>query len=171
MKAQALNRKQFIHGKLSNEQAIRPPWSVDESVFTQACTRCYKCAESCHSQLIVKGTGGFPEMSFLRHGCDYCEACVRACPENVLIKNEIAEKPAWQQCAVIDESCFSTRGTVCRACGEVCESQAIKFKPAVGGVSTINLNPASCDGCGECVHVCPAHAIKIQKIKVEMLHE
>ena len=167
MKAPLLHRKNFVRGQFKGEQAIRPPWSVEQSQFTQSCTRCYKCAEVCPSHLIVKGSGGFPEMSFLRHGCDYCEACVKACPEDALKLTSSTNEPPWKQTALVSELCFSHRGIVCRACGEVCESRAIEFKLAVGGVSQINLNAAACDGCGECVHVCPAHAITIQKTNTE----
>lgn len=167
MKTQLLDRNHFVRGQFKGEQAIRPPWSIEESQFTESCTRCYKCAESCPSHLIVKGSGGFPEMSFVRHGCDYCEACVKACPEDALKITALKSEPAWQQRAVISDECFSRRATVCRSCGEVCESRAIEFKLAVGGVSLVNLNAAACDGCGECVHVCPAHAITIQKSNSE----
>ena len=181
LKAQLLNRKDFVRAQFKGELPIRPPWSIEESRFTEMCTRCYVCAESCPSQLIVKGRGGFPEMSFTRHGCDYCEACVKSCPENALTLHQQAtliteQQPenklsAWQQTAVISEKCFSTQGIVCRACGEICESRAIEFKLAVGGISLINLNIAACDGCGECVHVCPAHAIKINKLNTETIME
>lgn len=169
MKTQLLNRKDFVRAQFKGELPIRPPWSIEESRFTEVCTRCFVCAESCPSQLIVKGRGGFPEMSFTRNGCDYCEACVKSCPENALILGAQSENKssAWQQIAVISDKCFSAQGIVCRACGEICESRAIEFKLAVGGISLINLNMSACDGCGECVHVCPAHAIEIKKTNIE----
>ncbi|RDH81112.1 MAG: ferredoxin-type protein NapF [endosymbiont of Galathealinum brachiosum] len=167
LKTQAINRKQFLQGKLKGEQAIRPPWSIGEAHFTETCTRCFKCAEACPSQLIVKGSSGFPEMSFLRQGCDYCEACVQSCPENALLLTQDNQQSPWQQHIVINEQCFASRGIVCRSCGEVCEADAIEFKLLVGGNSQININESVCDGCGECVHVCPAHAIEVQKINLE----
>lgn len=163
MKAQAINRKQFMEGKFKGELALRPPWSIEESSFTDACTRCYKCAEACPSNLIIKGSSGFPEMCFLQQGCDYCEACVQACPESVLSLSYPNQKNPWQQYAVINEQCFASKGIVCRSCGEICEVFAIEFKLAVGGSSQLNINTAACNGCGECVHVCPAQAIKIRK--------
>lgn len=170
-----IKRNQFIRGQSIGESAIRPPWSIEETDFTESCTRCFQCAEACPLNLIVKGSGGFPEMTFLRQGCDYCEACVRACPEKTLSFTDENEQSPWQQYADINDQCFAGRGIVCRSCGEVCESRAIEFKITVGGNSQVNLNTASCDGCGECVHVCPAHAIKIQKINfekpVETVHE
>ena len=176
MKSQVYNRKQLLRGQFNAEHIIRPPWSIEEPDFVDTCTRCYQCAEACPSHLIIKGMGGFPEMTFRRQGCDYCEACVRACPENALIQTPENQQSAWSQQAIINDECFASRGIVCRSCGEVCESRAIEFKLVVGGNSQINLNTAVCDGCGECVHVCPAHAIKIMKSEIvknqmETIHE
>lgn len=170
MKSQAISRKQFIRGQYPGESVIRPPWSADESQFIESCTRCYKCAEACPLNLIVKATGGFPETTFLRQGCDYCEACVRACPEDSLNINNNIDQIPWSQHAVISEQCFVHRGVICRSCGEVCEPRAIEFRPVPGG-SEIKINAAACNGCGECVHVCPAQAIEIQKLNPQDLTE
>ncbi len=164
MKTQAINRKQFLQGQFKGESPIRPPWSIEESFFSNACTRCFKCAESCPSNLIVKGAGGFPEMSFLRQGCDFCEACVQACPESAMALTQHNQVFPWPQRAAINDQCFSAKGIVCRSCGEVCEVSAIEFKLMVGGLSEVNISTEMCNGCGECIHVCPAQAIKIQKI-------
>ena len=167
MKAQLISRKQFLQGNIRGELAIRPPWAIEESHFIEECTRCFQCAEACPSHLIVKGAGGFPVMSFIRQGCDYCEACVKVCPESALFQTKNNHSSPWYQLAVINEQCFANSGIVCRSCGEVCESRAIEFKLAVGGNSQVDINAATCDGCGECVHVCPAQAIKIQKVNLE----
>ena len=167
MKTQIYNRTNFLRGKFNSELPIRPPWSINELEFTNECTRCYKCAESCPSNLIVKGAGGYPEITFLRKGCDYCQACVQSCPEDALNLDELNKTLPWKQYALINEDCFSKRGIVCRSCGEVCESRAIEFKLVVGGNSQLLLDTSVCDGCGECVHVCPAQAIKIQKINID----
>lgn len=159
METRTINRKQFIRGQFG-QLTIRPPWSIDEVFFAEICSQCFDCARACPSHLIVKGVGGYPEMSFLRQGCDFCEACVSACPEKSL---SLEIDPCWQQVADISNNCFASRGIICRSCGEVCETEAIKFKLTVAGVSQININTTVCNGCGECVHVCPAHAIKIQK--------
>ncbi len=168
MSTPALSRHQLIRGNTS-ATVVRPPWAVDEDSFIEDCTRCFSCAKACPSHLIVKGMGGYPELSFTRHGCDFCEACVRACPESVLHIEEGAINIPWQQQAVISDACFSRRGIICRSCGEICESRAIRFKPSLGGRSQIEIEAASCTGCGECVHVCPAHAIEIEKISLNPL--
>ena len=163
MKAHTINRHQLLCGQFDEQSVIRPPWSVNELSFTENCTRCFECASVCHSHIIIKGSGGFPEISFNRQGCDFCEACVRACPEDVLTIDPLNQQEAWQQTAEINKQCFSMRGIVCRSCGEICESRAIQFRPGIAGRSQVILNAAACNGCGECVHVCPAGAIKISK--------
>ncbi|MCW8934427.1 MAG: ferredoxin-type protein NapF [Gammaproteobacteria bacterium] len=163
MKTQGLNRKQFLQGQFKGELALRPPWSKEEATFIDTCTRCFKCAESCTSNLIVKGSGGFPEMSFLRQGCDYCEACVQSCPESALSLTHENHFYPWSQKAFINQQCFAAQGITCRSCGEVCETDAIEIEIKLGGVSELRINAAACNGCGECLHVCPAHAIEIQK--------
>jgi len=102
-------------------------------------------------------------MTFLRQGCDYCEACVRACPESALLITQENQVLPWAQQSVINDQCFAQKGIVCRSCGEVCEVSAIEFKLVIGGSSQVNINSAVCNGCGECVHVCPAQAIKVLK--------
>ena len=170
MSTQAVSRRLFLHGDFNTSGKIRPPWSIDEKAFIDRCTRCFECASACPSHLIIKGDGGFPEISFKRHGCDFCEACVRACSPGALVKSDEQEF-AWLQVASITDQCFSKRGVVCRSCGEICETRAIRFIPGVGGLQTVELNTEQCNGCGECVHVCPAHAIEITKHPVGDLHE
>ena len=75
------------------------------------------------------------------------------------------EQP-WHIAATIKSTCVSQRGVVCRACGEVCEMRAIHFKMAVGGSAMIELNTSDCNGCGECVSLCPVGAIEIKPLKV-----
>ena len=171
MSTHAISRTHFIRGKYQGSSAVRPPWAIDEVSFIDACSQCYECAKACPSHLIVKGVGGFPEMSFSRHGCDYCEACVRACPEEVLEITPQNQQHPWQQIASVSDGCFAKRGVVCRSCGEICEARAIQIKPQLAGRSQIIIDATACNGCGECVHVCPAHAIEIQKNPVGEIHE
>lgn len=160
MKVSNLNRKQFLHGRFANTRLIRPPWSIDEPLFTDACSRCFECARVCPSQLIIKGEAGYPEMSFIRQGCDYCQACVKACSELAL---NIKQPVPWHQSVEINDQCFAARAIECRSCADTCEHQALEFKLLRAGQSQVKVNSAACNGCGECVHVCPAHAIKIVK--------
>ena len=160
-----MNRLQFLRGNYKRELPLRPPWSQDEDVFVELCDRCDKCIQACHSKVIHRGSGGFPEMNFSNAGCDFCEACARSCPTQAIQFMTSNQDMAWTYKATINNSCFSERGIVCRSCGEVCEMRAIRFKLVVGGLAHIEFNTSDCNGCGECVSICPANAIEIQHVE------
>lgn len=103
-------------------------------------------------------------MDFSTTGCDFCQACVQICPTSALQLNQSNHDSPWDLQAQFNNRCLSERGVVCRACGDVCEMQAIKFKLAVGGVTLIEMNSSDCNGCGECVSVCPVQAIEMKHL-------
>lgn len=162
-----MNRLQFLRGKYKGESAVRPPWSIVENEFVDTCDRCDACIKACHLKIIQRGSAGFPEMNFARGGCDFCMACVQNCPTHAIqLTNENRDDP-WQIVAQVNGKCLSQRGVICRACGEVCEMRAIRFKLAVGGSAMIELNTSACNGCGECVSKCPVAAIEMKPLDVQ----
>lgn len=60
--------------------------------------------------------------------------------------------------ANIGAACVEPHGVVCRRCGEACDAEAIRFRPARGG-ATVLLDVTKCSGCGDCAPVCPVGAI------------
>jgi ferredoxin-type protein NapF len=159
------NRMQFLRGDFSAEGAFRPPWAIMEQAFTDTCDRCDACIKACPPKLLQRGNAGFPEISFQRNGCDFCEACARSCPTQALhITTENHYQP-WQLVAKFKRNCLSENGVVCRSCGDVCEGRAIKFKMIVGGSALVQMDASLCNGCGECVSVCPVQAIEMKHIK------
>jgi len=63
---------------------------------------------------------------------------------------------------IIGPACLALNGVVCRVCAEHCESHAIRFRLAPGGVAVPLLRAERCDGCGACVKACPVSAIALQ---------
>ena len=162
-------RRQFLRGgfltSLQSQQikqqgfrGIRPPWSVDENDFITACTRCGDCIQVCETQILIKGSGEFPEVSFAQGECTFCHKCVESCRQPVFRPTD--ELP-WLHKVEISDTCLIKQKVECRSCGDSCEMRAIRFKPALGGIAQITLNEADCNGCGACISSCPVSAIKI----------
>jgi len=155
---------QFLRGRFNGQSPIRPPWAAAESLFTDLCDRCDACIKACHTKIIRRGDGGFPEVNFSRSGCDFCRACVQACPTGAIVKE--AADP-WSIQASFKSTCLAERGITCRSCGDVCEHRAIRFRLRVGGSAAIEFNASACSGCGECVSLCPVQAIEMQQIEMK----
>ncbi len=154
------SKRNLLFGRPANQQPLRPPWALEEARFVRLCDRCGDCARECPQGIIRIGDGGYPEIDFQSSGCDYCEACVAVCTPEAL---KMDGRAPWQQVAQIDDRCFSERGVICRSCGEVCETEAIRFTQVVGGIAHVRMETAACTGCGECVSICPAGAITINR--------
>ena len=149
-----ITRKALLRGFWREERkVIRPPWAAS-SVFTDLCSPCNKCISSCHTNIIVKGAAGFPEIDFKRGACDFCKACLRSCPTQALNQDE--EKP-WNLSAEINGNCIS----FCRICEDHCQERAIRMRPELGGKLTPVISAEKCNGCGACVAPCPAHIVTL----------
>jgi ferredoxin-type protein NapF len=64
--------------------------------------------------------------------------------------------------ARVSARCLALRGIVCRSCTEHCEPRAIRFRLLPAGSSEPLIAGERCDGCGECVRVCPAQALALR---------
>lgn len=160
-----ISRIQLLRGGWKDfSTPIRPPWAVDEELFTERCQRCDDCMKACDDEIISVGAGGFPQLDFSQAGCDFCGDCVKACTHNALLFPSDLTQPPWVVKAEILSNCLSLHGTVCRSCGEVCDERAIRFKLQVGGRAEPQLDPQACNGCGECYAVCPIKSIRLQPI-------
>lgn len=65
------------------------------------------------------------------------------------------------------QDCLAQRNVVCRSCAEVCEVGAIRFSPRVGAAALPALQDSTCTGCGECLPICPTHAISLVNYSTE----
>ena len=136
---------------------FRPPWALEEALFTSLCSRCDQCLAACPTGLLVKGSGGFPEADFQQGHCTFCGDCRTACQTVALQKSP--DISPWPIVARIGDECLARQKVVCRTCGERCEAGAIAFGPQLGGVPLPRLDTERCTGCGECVADCPTRAI------------
>lgn len=133
--------------------------------------------------------------SLFAASCTRCDACVRACPENVLARGadglprfEPAHgectfcgdcvracdsgalaadlSPPWELRAAVGAGCLPAHGVVCASCREVCPESAIRVPP--GGRGAAVVDDARCSGCGACVGICPAAAITLARAPLEV---
>lgn len=154
-----VSRRSFLRGQIRGRaNAIHPPWSTID--FIEQCQRCDDCVVACQEHILVRGDGGFPVVDFALGECTFCRACVNACHHDAL--DPLQQKP-WSYVAAINEHCLSSNGIVCRACGDSCDQHAIHFRLQTGGRSTPEIFNSLCNGCGACLGVCPAKAIKMEE--------
>jgi len=165
-------RRAFLRGQRLHKTVVlhRPPWAVEEALFTQTCTRCDACVTACPTGLLARGSGGFPEADFRRAHCTFCADCVEACAKNIQ-QNTASHSPIspfispdlppWTLKAVIGAACLPDRGVLCRSCEDHCCDAAIRFTPRQGRPAQPKITESRCTGCGECVASCPAHAISM----------
>jgi ferredoxin-type protein NapF len=101
---------------------------------------------------------GRPRLDFSKGECVFCGDCANACPEPVFAP---ARPPRFGHIAQISDSCLAVRGTACMACRDACPSNAIRFRPRIGGPFVPEIRGEACTGCGACIAPCPGDAIGV----------
>ncbi|MCW8831052.1 MAG: ferredoxin-type protein NapF [Gammaproteobacteria bacterium] len=155
----AINRMQFLRGDYSGKNSpIRPPWSVSEKKFLEICNGCGECIEQCPTNIIKKGRGNYPVISFSAGECLFCGDCVETCEPGAL--TAVNDQLPWSVIASINnDNCIAFKGIECRSCYDPCNARAINMPPRLGGVSIPVINTNNCSGCGACFSICPVSAI------------
>lgn len=153
-------RRGFLRGRFRQIANLpRPPWAVAESEFQTRCTRCNDCVDACPTGILRVGDGGYPTVDFSHAECTFCGECAVACAPRAIDRTASAQ--AWQMKAQLGPACVASKGVECRICGDACEARAIRFRPALGGISAPTLDDDACTGCGACVAPCPVDAIVV----------
>ncbi len=152
--------KRLLFGRFRSAMPqIRPPWTIPEPVFSEACERCGSCIGNCPQKILVPGHAGYPIADFNRGACTFCGACAGSCAHRCFTGSPGA-KP-WHIVASVGSACIGMQGVACRLCEDACLTDAIRFRPRLGGSCTPVIDAAACNGCGACADPCPADAIKI----------
>jgi ferredoxin-type protein NapF len=165
-------RRAFLRGQSLRVSALshRPPWAVDETLFTDLCTRCGTCVSACPTGLLTQGAGRFPEADFRQGHCTFCMACVHACEAESTRQGVSRQSPAlafspylppWSLQATIGTACLPRQGVLCRSCEDHCEAGAIRFAPKLGYPAQPDIMVSCCTGCGGCIATCPTYAISM----------
>lgn len=162
--AAPVSRKQFLRGDFfGKKNPVRPPWSIEESHFTDTCSRCHECIQHCPEGIIVKGAGGFPEVDFSLGECSFCGECVNHCKPKALYRLS-DDDPAWQVKAFIGNTCIAHQGVFCVSCKEQCEAEAIIMHHGDLSIPYPIIDTDRCTGCGACYQPCPIAAIELHPI-------
>ena len=159
----SLSRRALFAGRRADPVVapIRPPWSVHEAAFLDACTQCNACRSVCAEGVVVHGSGGFPEIKFQNGVCTFCGDCAQVCEPGAIVADDLYRAVPWTVVARFDATCLSQNGVTCRVCGDRCDARAIRFQLAVGGVAQPIIDPSACTGCGGCVAPCPVGAVEV----------
>ena len=160
-----VSRMQFLRGDFKGKETLlRPPWAINESLFTEICTNCGECISHCPTHIIKQARAKFPVVDFSSGECLFCEQCVEVCKPKALLKN--TQKSPWSVKAAIDtDTCIAHKGVECRSCYDPCEARAIMMPPRLGGISIPVISTDSCTGCGACFSVCPVQAVTIRHLR------
>ncbi len=147
------SRRAFLR---SRPLEIRPPWALELEQFFKRCSCCRQCLEACPEEILFADRFGYPLVDFGRGECSFCGKCVESCPEGAL---ENRGQEPWHHKAHIADNCLNGTGTLCRICGEECETRAITYPLRDKGFARPDLEPGRCTGCGACLRLCPVQAI------------
>ena len=155
-----IQRRNFLRGRISKRHAVLYlPWTRQDIDFYNTCTQCGNCIRACPEGIISVSDEGFPQLDFKKGGCVFCGDCARACTHSVF-KPDLDCQP-WHQIISIESDCLTYMGVACQSCQDSCDSNAIKFKYAVGWTPRPVVNTEACTGCGMCVQVCPSNALNV----------
>lgn len=150
-----------VRSSKASDDLVRPPGSVSKDAFLARCIHCDRCRSICHLDVIaVAGfSEGFvnvrtPYMNFSLGHCDFCQDCARVCPTHAI--EEFDPDTVKVGLAELTDRCIALRTGACRECYEKCEYKAITLDARNRPV----IHPDKCNGCGVCVHVCPANVLQ-----------
>ncbi len=134
--------------------ALRPPGATDEAEFMARCIRCDRCISVCPTDVlyplgIEAGVLAVrtPALDFRAGSCTFCDLCRQVCPTEAIgsVDPHAPEKGRIGGAQVLPARClaFATPGSY----------GALSFD----GERRPVVDDSKCNGCGECVRICPAN--------------
>ena len=153
----ALFSRKIFTPEQSLPTPLRPPGVASEDRFIKDCTRCDQCIKACAEQILFKGSGGYPEISFETGECTFCFDSIATCEPGALTMEQLP----WAYVATTNSQCLPVNGVACQSCQDSCDQNAIEFN-YTKTIPTPDIINERCNACGACVSVCPTKAISIQ---------
>lgn len=141
----------------NDDGLLRPPGAQDVDHLFSACIKCDRCRSICPTGIVVPSTlfdgvlsARTPKLDFHRGRCTFCDECLYVCPTGAIKPfDETCEKIGM---AIIQPDRCLAYDTGCRVCVDACPYDALSVDE--NGLPIVD--PKACNGCGECVNVCPA---------------
>lgn len=160
--------RSLLHVKLQ-ERLIRPPGTIPEDQFLNACIRCSMCIKMCPTNglqpcLFEAGMNGIwtPRLISRIGGCEKnCNRCGQICPTSAIRKLSLEEKTFVKMgtAVVLKSRCIAwEQDKVCLICDEACPFNAISsFNETIRGTTLLRpfVDERICTGCGLCEERCP----------------
>lgn len=144
-------------------KGIRPPWSLNETLFLSTCEKCGGCGEICPEGIIYyfNSRAGIaaqtPYLEFKDSYCTFCGECVKVCPSGALnFENGIKDLGLAR---ISSNRCSPAHEAGCSYCLDNCPEGAI----VMSDEGFARVVESDCNGCGACVVGCKGEAIRISK--------
>jgi MauM/NapG family ferredoxin protein len=175
--------RSIVHRRL-NGRLLRPPGSIPEPDFLDACIHCGRCMKACPTNglqpaILESGVDGLwtPRLVPRIGGCEKnCNLCGQVCP-TAAIRNLPLEEKTYARIgtAVVDRTrCIAwEQNRVCLICDEACPYNAIDSRNETILGETLGrpfVNEVACVGCGICESRCPVAgeaAIRVNSLSEE----
>lgn len=148
----------------------RPPGALSPARFEKKCTRCADCIVACpYGVLFQMGPTSGPLMDPNLNACRLCPdtPCIDACEPGALLPLKKNENPQFGLAVINANLCRNhesrlpqnrsvPKSSLCKICVRECPTEgALVLDPAIPALTD------ACTGCGQCVHVCPTQAIRV----------
>lgn len=154
-----------LRPQAASADVLRPPGALPEEGFMARCISCQRCVSACPEGVlrplgIEKGIAAArtPEITYAEGSCTFCDECRKVCPTAAIGSvDPYAPQDGRIGVAVVrEERCLAFPQTEsCGICVDACPYGALSFDEYRQPVVEEKL----CNGCGECVRICPANVL------------
>ncbi len=142
---------------------LRPPGALGESDFMARCIKCERCISVCPTDILqpMGIEGGIlqartPLVSFDAGCCTFCDKCREVCPTAAIgsVDPWMPQNGRIGVATIHEDRCLAFLETgSCGICVDACPYGAMSFDEGRRPV----IDETLCNGCGECVRICPAN--------------
>ena len=157
------------------EPPLRPPGALAENAFERLCVRCGNCVRSCPSEIVRQDTSPpdlagllAPKLNYSSNYCrEDCNACTRSCPSGAIRAMNLKQKNRHKigLARIHMPDCYLATDRECSACVISCPYDAIIDAFDRESYTTVlRVDPERCNGCGNCVLVCPPKVITVAPV-------